>query len=94
MKTKFNIMLTVFAVSFLFMTGCAQKGERDAIEKVIRAKTESINKTGTVESIRDMFSPDYVFHSPGNPDVKGMDAYIANLKTSDAAFRTGFPILN
>ena len=92
MKTEFKILVAATcATALLFMAGCAQKGNRDAIEKVLRAKTESINKTGTVESIREMFSPDYVFHSPGNPDAKGLDAYIANLKTSDATFRPGFP---
>lgn len=91
MKTEQRIVSCLCAAALVALTGCGNQMSRDEIMRKIRAKTESINKTGNVESIREMFAPDYIFHSTGKPDVRGLDAYIQYLKKTDPEFRKAFP---
>ena len=83
---KFNLF--IIGVAILIMIGCEKKVDITEKNKAVVMKAWKAIDQGDVDAAFEVFSKDYVYHSPGSPDLHGLEE---GVKKPIIMLRTAFP---
>lgn len=85
MSTKKIIVIAIQTAALIVLPGCGQLHDRAEIMGLV----DGIWNRGDLSLVEKLISPEFVLRSPGQEDVKGIEAY----KRHISRLRTAFPDL-
>lgn len=78
------------AVFLVVIAGCkgAKRAKTEENKALIRVSWEKVMNRGNLKEAEKVFSPDYVYHPPGSPDLRGLEE---GVRKPVSLMREGFP---